>query len=306
MDQYLENLATEQVNPRTAGIDRCTTADMVALIGREDAMVAEAVARENGHIAQAVDLIYDRLRAGGRLIYVGAGTSGRLGVLDASECVPTFGVDPELVQGFIAGGDRALRCPLEGSEDNEAAGEALMDELCVGPKDAIVGIAASGGTPYVLAAVRRAGVLGAVTIGLTTNGGSKLEGVVDVCIAPLVGPEAISGSTRMKSGTAQKMVLNLLSTCAMIKLGKVYGNLMVDLKATNNKLHDRSLRLIIHATGATPQQAEDHLTRAEGHTKLAILMYRTGLDCEAAKALLAASGDSLSRAIEDACGGEGV
>ena len=298
MDNYLAGLATEGVNPETRGIDTCSTEEMVALINRQDALVAGAVGAEGGRIAQAVDLIYQCLRRGGRLIYLGAGTSGRLGVLDASECVPTFGVDPDMVQGYIAGGDIALRHPVEGCEDSEADGEALVEGLAVGPDDAVVGITASGGAPYVLAALRRARERGSVTIGLCTNAGSRLEQVCDVTIAPLVGPEVISGSTRMKSGTAQKMVLNMLSTCAMIKLGKVYGNLMVDLKASNKKLQDRALRLLIHATGLAPEEAAARLEEAGGHVKLAILMEKRGLGRAEAQALLDRCEGRLAQAIE--------
>ena len=298
MDNYLAGLATEGVNPETQSIDTCTTEEMVALINRQDALVAGAVGAERAHIARAVDLIYGCFRRGGRLIYLGAGTSGRLGVLDASECVPTFGVDPDMVQGYIAGGDVALRHPVEGCEDSEADGVALVDGLGVGPDDAVVGITASGSAAYVLAALRRARERGSVTIGVCTNAGSKLEGLCDVTIAPLVGPEVISGSTRMKSGTAQKMVLNMLTTCSMIKLGKVYGNLMVDLKASNRKLRDRALRLIIHATGLTPAEAEIYLEGARGHVKLAILMAKRGLDRAAAQALLDRCEGRLAQAIE--------
>ena len=300
MDGYLAGLSTEKVNEETRDIDTCSTLEMVEMINRQDAKVAQAVAREAGHIAQAVDLIYDKLRAGGRLIYLGAGTSGRLGVLDASECVPTFGVDPDMVQGYIAGGDVALRHPVEGCEDSQEDGIALMDEKHVGPGDAVVGITASGSTPYVLAALRRAGELGAATIGLCTNARSKLEGACQVCIAPEVGPEVISGSTRMKSGTAQKMVLNMLTTCTMVKLGKVYGNLMVDLKASNNKLEDRAKRLIMYATGVDAQGAADWLARADGHVKLAILMEKSGLDRGPAQALLDRCEGRLAQAIQQA------
>ena len=233
MDDYLAGLSTEGINEDTRNIDLCSTEEMVAMINRQDALVAGAVAAEQQHIARAVDLIYQCFKKGGRLIYLGAGTSGRLGVLDASECQPTFGVSPEMVQGYIAGGDTALRCPVEGCEDSEADGRNLADSLEVGETDAVVGITASGSAPYVLAALRRAKERGSVTIGVCTNAHSRLEALCDVTIAPLVGPEVISGSTRMKSGTAQKMVLNMLTTCSMIKLGKVYGNLMVDLKASN-------------------------------------------------------------------------
>ena len=247
-----------------------------------------------------MDLIYQCFKKGGRLIYLGAGTSGRLGVLDASECQPTFGVSPEMVQGYIAGGDTALRCPVEGCEDSEADGRNLADSLEVGETDVVVGITASGSAPYVLAALRRAKERGSVTIGVCTNAHSRLEALCDVTIAPLVGPEVISGSTRMKSGTAQKMVLNMLTTCSMIKLGKVYGNLMVDLKASNRKLEDRAKRLIIHATGVDPACAGRALEAAGGHVKLAILMIKSGLDAPSAGALLERCEGRLAQAIREA------
>ena len=299
MDNYLAGLATERVNEDTKQIDTCSTLEMVQMINRQDAMVAQAVAAEAEHIAQAVDLIYQSFQAGGRLIYLGAGTSGRLGVLDASECRPTFGVDPDMVQGYIAGGDTALRNPVEGCEDSREDGIALIDKLNITEKDTVAGITASGGTPYVLAALERAKERGAATVGLCTNAGSKLEPLCDVTIAPLVGPEVISGSTRMKSGTAQKMVLNMLTTCSMIKMGKVYGNLMVDLKASNQKLEDRARRLIMHATGVAPDTAGEYLKKAGSHVKLAILMIETGLEAENAEVLLDRCSGRLAKAIEE-------
>ena len=299
MDNYLAGLATERVNEDTKQIDTCSTLEMVQMINRQDAMVAQAVAAEAEHIAQAVDRIYQSFQDGGRLIYLGAGTSGRLGVLDASECRPTFGVDPDMVQGYIAGGDIALRNPVEGCEDSREDGIALIDKLNITEKDTVAGITASGGTPYVLAAVERAKERGAATVGLCTNAGSKLEPLCDVTIAPLVGPEVISGSTRMKSGTAQKMVLNMLTTCSMIKMGKVYGNLMVDLKASNQKLEDRARRLIMHATGVAPDTAGEYLKKAGSHVKLAILMIETGLESGEAELLLDRCCGRLAEAIEE-------
>jgi len=304
MDDYLAGLATERINEATKRIDSCSTEEMVRLINRQDALVAAAVEKETCHIAAAVDLISEKLHKSGRLIYLGAGTSGRLGVLDASECMPTFGTDPEMVQGYIAGGDTALRYPVENCEDNEEDGVSLMNQLKVGPNDAVVGITASGSTPYVLAALRRARERGAAVIGLCTNAHSRLEKICDVCIAPEVGPEVISGSTRMKSGTAQKMVLNMLTTCSMIKLGKVYGNLMVDLKASNRKLEDRAKRLIVHATGIDERRAAEYLSLAKGHVKLAIMMVESGLDAERAQTVLDRFEGHLAGAIE-ASGKEG-
>ena len=302
MDQYLAGLATERVNEETKAIDMLSTEDMVALINRQDALVAEAVGRQTAQIAQAVDLIVSAFEQGGRLIYLGAGTSGRLGVLDASECPPTFGVDPHMVQGYIAGGDGALRNPVEGAEDDDAVGAAVVDELDVDGHDVVCGITASGSAPYVLGAMRRAAERGAKTVGLCTNANSKLEKVCDVTIAPLVGAEVISGSTRMKSGTAQKMVLNMLTTCSMVKLGKVYGNLMVDLKASNRKLRDRAKRLIKYATAVDNEEADRVLDMAGGHVKLAILIEKSGLDAAQAQALLDANAGRLRAAIEAAEG----
>lgn len=304
MDQYLAGLATEGINHDTQRIDRCTTEEMVAMINAQDALVADAVGTQRKQIAEAIDLIYGRLSAGGRLIYLGAGTSGRLGVLDASECLPTFGVPPEMVQGYIAGGDTALRHPVEGAEDSEEEGVRLLQKLGVGSMDAVVGITASGSAAYVLSALRYARTQGCAVIGLCTNAHSRLEAVCDVTIAPEVGPEVISGSTRMKSGTAQKMVLNMLTTCTMIRMGKVYGNLMVDLKASNKKLEDRAKRLIMRAAGVDETQAGRALALADGHVKLAILMEKSGLHKEAANALLERCGGMLAEAIEAAKGGE--
>ncbi len=297
MKEDLAGLVTEMVNEETKNIDRCSTLEMVEQINRQDAQVAGAVAAEKERIAQAVDLISGCLGRGGRLIYLGAGTSGRLGVLDASECPPTFGVEPELVQGHIAGGDIALRVPVEGCEDDEEEGIRLIDRLETGENDAVVGITASGRTPFVLAALGRARERGSVPIGLCTNAHSRLEEVCAVTIAPLVGPEVISGSTRMKSGTAQKLVLNMLSTCAMIKMGKVYGNLMVDLRASNQKLQDRARRLVIHATGAGEKRAQHLLDREGGQVKLAILMEKSGLEAEAARDRLEQCRGHLAQAI---------
>ena len=302
MDNYLSGLATEHVNEETRNLDRCSTLDMVDMINRQDAKVADAVAQEKKQIARAVDLICAGLEKGGHLYYLGAGTSGRLGVLDASECVPTFGVSPELVQGFIAGGDTALRNAVEGAEDDAEAGAALVDSLNAGEHDTVVGISASGSAPFVRGALVRARERGCVTVGLCTNKPNKLEALCDVTIAPEVGPEVVSGSTRMKSGTAQKMVLNMLSTCSMVKLGKVYGNLMVDLRASNVKLRDRAVRLVRHATGVEADAAQAALDQADGHVKLAILMIKTGMDAQTAKLALEKSGGHLCEAIEAAGG----
>lgn len=297
MDNYLAGLVTEQVNERTKEIDRCDTVGILNLINAEDRTVPEAVGKVIPQIAQAADMITDAIRAGGRLFYFGAGTSGRLGVLDASECTPTYGVSPDLVQGYIAGGDRALRTAVEDSEDNEELGQSEIERHGITAADVVVGIAASGRTPYVLGVVRGAAAVGAKTIGITTNPDSLLHKEVDICIAPVVGPEAITGSTRMKSGTAQKLVLNMLTTSSMIKLGKVYGNRMVDLNATNGKLVERAKRIFRDITGGSDEDAGRYLAAAGMRTKLAIFMYHSKLDADKARAVLDENGGSLRQAL---------
>lgn len=297
MNEYLAGLTTEKINPATRTIDECTTQEMLALLNREDAKVPAAVAEEIPRIAQAVDMIHSRLENGGRLFYIGAGTSGRLGVLDASECPPTFGVEPELIQGHIAGGDTALRTAVEGFEDLAEEGIALVERCGVTARDAVVGISASGSAAFVIAALKKAGELGAATIGVVNNQGSRLAEVCQVTIAPVVGPEVIMGSTRLKSGSAQKLVLNMLTTSVMVKLGKTYDNLMVDLKATNAKLRDRAVRIITAACGAGEAEAAKALAEAEGSCKLAILMLATGLDAAAGQQLLAETKGMLKQAI---------
>ena len=270
-------MTTEEINPRSADIDKCDTAEILTQINDEDKLVAEAVYLEIEAITKATEAIYEKLKAGGNLYYIGAGTSGRLGVLDASECPPTFSSDPEMVQGFIAGGDRALRDAIEGAEDDEDAGIDLINQKNITSKDAVIGITASGGAPFVIGALKRSGQIGALTIGLTNNKATAIEAITEICIAPVVGPEVISGSTRMKSGTAQKLVLNMISTAVMIKLGKVYGNLMVDLKASNKKLYQRSIRIICTATDIDPKEAQIYLEKADNSVKLAIMMIKSGL-----------------------------
>lgn len=299
MDEYLARLATETVNPNTVNIDECETAEILRLINQEDMQVPQAVERELPSLTRAVELAYTALRRGGRMIYVGCGTSGRLGVLDASECPPTYGTDPELIQGHIAGGDAALRNAVEGAEDDPAAGAKLVEDLDLTDKDVLVGITASGGAPYVLGAAKAAKERGAGCIALVNNPGSKLEALCDVTVAPVVGPEVIMGSTRMKAGTAEKLVLNMLSTAVMIKLGKVYNNLMVDLRATNRKLQDRSVRIITAATGASAEEAAQYLSRADGKVKTAVMMYLSGLDAPAAEERLSVCGGRLKQALKD-------
>lgn len=300
MDDYLKDLTTEMINTDTLNIDECSTEKMLRLINEQDKRVPDAIQKEIPHIAKAVDVLYTSLKNGGRMFYIGAGTSGRLGVLDASECPPTFGTDSQMVQGYIAGGDVALRTAVEGCEDDPDAGIQLIKNCGVTSKDVVVGITASGSAEFVLAAIQHAREIGAHTVGVVNNKNSKLAALCDVCIAPIVGPEVIIGSTRMKSGTAQKLVLNMLTTCTMIKLGKVYGNLMVDLKATNNKLYDRAKRIICSATGVENEQAEEVLVRAGNNTKLAIMMIKTGLDEKKAQQILDEHDGRLKLAIQAA------
>ncbi|HZG77293.1 MAG TPA: N-acetylmuramic acid 6-phosphate etherase [Paenibacillus sp.] len=300
MTSYFAQLTTEKINPSTQSIDECDTREMLALMNNEDQLVPVAVGKEIDSIAAAVDRLYEALKNGGRMFYVGAGTSGRLGVLDASECPPTFGTDPELVQGYIAGGDVALRTAVEGCEDDSEAGERLIFEKRVTPRDVVVGITASGSTPFVLGAIRMAKSIGAGTIGITTNQNSRIEEACDICIAPNVGPEVVAGSTRLKSGTAQKLVLNMLTTGVMIKLGKVYNNLMVDLKASNVKLYDRSIRIVRTVTGASEQQAVEALRQSNMQVKTAIMMLETGADASQAEEMLRRHQGRLKAAIRSA------
>lgn len=279
----LSRISTERRNPRTEDIDRLPTLKMLHVINEEDALVAPAVAEQLPQISKAVDGIVDRIKAGGRLIYIGAGTSGRLGVLDASECPPTFNAPPELVVGLIAGGDHALRNAVEHVEDSPDAGAEALKEVDVSPNDTVVGIAASGRTPFVLGAIDYAKSIGALTVGVCNSANAALSDAVDIPIAVIVGPEVITGSTRMKSGTAQKLVLNMLSTGAMIKLGKTYGNLMVDVQPTNEKLKVRAVRIVAEATGLEDTAARQALNAANGDVKVAIVSTLTGLDPAAAK-----------------------
>lgn len=297
MNEYLSNLITEKENQNTKNIDECSTREILELINQEDCGVPYAVREEIPNITKAVDILYESLKNGGKMIYIGAGTSGRLGVLDASECPPTFGTDPELVQGYIAGGDVALRTAVEGCEDNEELGMQQIMECNVNKGDVVIGITASGSAPYVIGGLKQARECGAKTIAVVNNKESKLEPLCDICIAPVVGPEVIIGSTRMKAGTAQKLVLNMLTTSTMIKLGKVYGNMMVDLKATNNKLNDRALRIIKTTTGTDDETAKEYLEKANKNTKTAILMILSGSTFEEAERLLLANAGYLKKAL---------
>lgn len=282
--------ATEQRNRRTQRIDTASSLEIVDLMNVEDATVAETVRGEREKIAQAIDLVVEAFRSEGRLIYVGAGTSGRLGVLDAAECPPTFSVPPTLVTGVIAGGYGALVKSVEGAEDDINAGMAAMDTAGVTRNDVVVGIAASGTTPYVRGALGRAQTIGARTIFFTCSTPPKvLAETCDVVINPVVGPEVLTGSTRLKAGTATKLVLNTLTTGTMIRMGKVYGNLMVDLKALSNKLVDRGQRIVMECTGVSRDEARSAIERAEGSVKLAIVMVRRGVSAAEAQRLLEAA-----------------
>lgn len=290
---------TELVNPRSEGLDQLPTEEMLGRINDEDAQVAAAVRTQLPQIARAVDAIADALRGGGRLIYVGAGTSGRLGVLDASECLPTFGVTPEQVFGIIAGGERALTRAIENAEDDRPGGEAAIDAAGVGPGDVVVGISASGGAPYVRGAVTRARERGAnATVGVVNSPNAPLSGDVDIPIEVVTGPEVITGSTRLKAGTGQKLVLNMLSTGAMVRIGKTYGNRMVDVQATNAKLVNRARRLVREIGGVeNDEQADTLLAAANGKVKTAIVMARRGIDAAEAKRLLSEANGFLALAL---------
>ncbi|MBZ4662745.1 MAG: N-acetylmuramic acid 6-phosphate etherase [Caloramator sp.] len=295
----LANLTTESINPNTKDIDRVSTLDMVTMINEEDKKVAFAIEKEKESIAKAIDLIAERLLEGGRLIYVGAGTSGRLGILDASECPPTFGVDYDLVQGVIAGGNTAMFKAVEGAEDDEELGRKDMIEKNLNGKDVVCGIAASGRTPYVIGAMKYAKEIGALTIAVNMNKKSIMNEYADVAISVEVGPEVIMGSTRMKAGTAQKMILNMLSTGTMIKLGKVYQNLMVDVQASNKKLYERAKRIVKIATGEDDLVIETILDKTDYNVKLSILMIKTGLTKEEAKRLLEKNRGYIIKALKE-------
>ncbi|MDP6635569.1 MAG: N-acetylmuramic acid 6-phosphate etherase [Phycisphaerae bacterium] len=292
-------LTTEQRNPRSRGVDSLSSIEIVDVINAEDALVAGAVGKERKAIAAAVDLITDRFRQGGRLFYVGAGTSGRLGVLDASECPPTFGSSPSMVQGIIAGGRRALVRSAEGAEDFDSDGADAVNAREISELDTLVGIAASGLTPYVIGALKQAKRLGAATVMLSCNPNIKLPVKVDVTINPVVGPEVVTGSTRMKAGTATKLVLNTLTTAAMIRLGKVYDNLMVDLRASCEKLRDRSERIVMELTGLTRKKSARLLAEAKGGVKVAIVMHFRRVTRTAAARILKEADDSLREAIRE-------
>jgi N-acetylmuramic acid 6-phosphate etherase len=291
-------LATEQPNPRTRDLDTLDVPGILERIAAEDRAVPEAVARELPHVARMVERVVASLRAGGRLVYVGAGTSGRLGVLDAAECPPTFGSDPETVLGVIAGGPAALVRAVEGAEDDAPGGERAMVERGVGPRDTVIGLAASRRTPFVVAALAKARALGAATGYVTCTPRAEFALDVDVAICPEVGPEVVMGSTRMKAGTAQKLVLNMITTAAFVRLGKVYENMMVDLTATSEKLVERGRRTVMAAAAVGYEEAARVLPEAGGSVKTAIVMIRRGCDRGEAERRLAAAGGFVRVALE--------
>jgi N-acetylmuramic acid 6-phosphate etherase len=289
---------TESRNPASERIDTLSPLEIVRLMNSEDARVPRAVAREEAAIARAIEIIADRLGRGGRLIYLGAGTSGRLGVLDATECPPTFSTPPGMVIGLIAGGDDALTRAVEGAEDHPEFAVADLQRVKLSASDVVVGIATSGRTPYVLGGLEYARNIGAFAIGLACNDGSALASAADLMITPVVGPEVVSGSTRLKAGTATKLVLNMLTTGAMVRLGKTYGNLMVDLRATNTKLMVRTRRIVATLTGLTEEQAEELLAKCDGELKTAVVAYRHNVTAEVARRLLTECGGQLRAALE--------
>lgn len=295
----LTQLVTESRNPASANIDTLTTQEMLQVINQQDQLVALAVEKTLPQIAQAVDAIAAAFAQGGRLIYMGAGTSGRLGILDASECPPTYGSDPNMVIGLIAGGHKAILKAVENAEDNRELGKADLVGLNLSACDVVVGIAASGRTPYVIAGMEYAQSVGAKVVSLACNPGCPMEAHADIVITPVVGPEVVTGSSRMKAGTAQKLVLNMLTTGAMIKSGKVFGNLMVDVEATNAKLIQRQTNIVVEATGVSAEEAEQALSACNRHCKTAILMLLGGFDAEEAKLKLAQHQGFIRAALND-------
>ena len=299
MSLLLNHLLTEERNPASMKIDLETTEGMLRIINQEDQKVATAVAAEIPQIAKAVDLVAEAFRIGGRLFYVGAGTSGRLGILDASECPPTFNVRHDLVQGVMAGGMKAAVKPVEASEDSERAGAATLKRRKLTARDVVAGIAASGRTPYTLGAMRYAKSIGAKVLSITCNPGSKMAALADVSIAPVPGPEVVTGSTRMKSGTAQKLVLNMITTASMIKLGYVYSNLMIHVQMKNEKLQERGRRIIMSATGTDYSTANRALKQAQGDIKTAIVMLKRKITRREAQRRLKQSRQNLRAALAE-------
>ncbi|MFC7432388.1 MULTISPECIES: N-acetylmuramic acid 6-phosphate etherase [unclassified Agrococcus] len=295
--QAIAALGTERRNPRTADLDTLDTAELLARMNDEDATVATAVRAVLPQVAEAVDRIAAARRRGGRLVYLGAGTSGRLGLLDAVECPPTFGTDPSEVLGLMAGGRDAFVVAVEGAEDDPALGASDVAGVDVGPDDVVVGLAASGRTPYVLGGLAEARARGAATVAVACNVGSRIGAAADVAIEVDTGPEVLTGSTRLKAGTAQKLVCNMLSTASMVRTGKVYGNLMVDVRPTNAKLVDRAQRIVAEATGAAPEIAADALAAAGIHAKTAVVMLLAACDAQRAQSLLDAAGGDVRAAL---------
>ena len=296
--QTLSTLITEQRNPNSMNVDSLSALEIVQLMNEEDKQVPLAIEKCLPQIAQAVERIVAAFQQGGRLVYIGAGTSGRLGVLDASECPPTFGVSPEMVKGIIAGGERALRHPIEGAEDSKAQAVVDLQTIQFSSKDVLVGIAASGRTPYVIGALEYAKSLGSVTVSIASNPNSAMANIVDIAIDTVVGPEVLTGSSRLKSGTAQKLVLNMLTTASMILMGKCYQNLMVDVQASNEKLKARAIRIVMQATDCNKALAEETLKQADQNAKLAIMMILSGLDRAQAEALLEKHQGKLQLALK--------
>ena len=296
--QTLSTLITEQRNPNSMHVDSLSALEIVQLMNKEDKQVPLAIEKCLPQIAQAVECIVAAFQQGGRLVYIGAGTSGRLGVLDASECPPTFGVSPEMVKGIIAGGERALRHPIEGAEDSKTHAVVDLQTIQFSSKDVLVGIAASGRTPYVIGALEYAKSLGSVTVSIASNPNSAMANIVDIAIDTVVGPEVLTGSSRLKSGTAQKLVLNMLTTASMILMGKCYQNLMVDVQASNEKLKARSIRIVMQATDCDKALAEETLKQADQNAKLAIMMILSGLDRAQAEALLEKHHGKLQLALK--------
>jgi N-acetylmuramic acid 6-phosphate etherase len=296
----MSRLTTEARNPASEQIDTLSSLEIARLMNAEDALVPQAVGREAEAIARAIEVIADRLRRGGRLVYLGAGTSGRLGVLDASECTPTFGTPPEMVIGLIAGGYGALTRAVEGAEDHPESAVDDLKRIGLSRADVLVGIATSGRTPYVIGGLKHARGVGAYAIGLACNDGSALADAADLMITPVVGPEVISGSTRLKAGTATKLVLNMLTTGVMVLLGKTYGNLMVDLKATNTKLVQRTRRMVASLTGLSEEEAEVKLRACDGELKTAVVAQRRGVSAAEARKLLVLAKGQLRGALDPA------
>ena len=296
--QTLSTLITEQRNPNSMHVDSLSALEIVQLMNQEDKQVPLAIEKCLPQIAQAIECIVAAFQQGGRLVYIGAGTSGRLGVLDASECPPTFGVSPEMVKGIIAGGERALRHPIEGAEDSKAQAVVDLHTIQFSSKDVLVGIAASGRTPYVIGALEYAKSLGSVTVSIASNPNSAMANIVDIAIDTVVGSEVLTGSSRLKSGTAQKLVLNMLTTASMILMGKCYQNLMVDVQASNEKLKARAIRIVMQATDCDKALAEETLKQADQNAKLAIMMILSGLDRSQAEALLEKHQGKLQLALK--------